>query len=135
MSLDRVRKYIKSKSNKISLVLGDFELIKPIGQGGNGLVYEAQIQGKTVAIKFLLTDASGSSKEQKQKRFLAEYFNVVTIDDLSGIVRYIDYDALSFEDELGELTIPAIVMQKYVSSLEPLQASFQHSGIRSLEFT
>jgi Serine/threonine protein kinase len=96
MSIERLSKYIKSNENKIVLSLGEFQLIRQIGLGGNGLVYKASINGKEVAIKFLTTNASGHTKHTKQERFIAEYFNVITLENNTNIVRYIDYDVLIF---------------------------------------
>jgi hypothetical protein len=42
-----------------------------------------------MAVKFLVTDSIGNSKRQKNDRFIAEYMNVIAIDDVSNIVRYI----------------------------------------------
>lgn len=117
MSIIRLSKYIKKQGHKISLALGDFVLTEKIGQGGNGLVYEATILGKKVAIKFLATYTTGKSRKGKVDRFLAEYFNIVTVEDLKGIVKYIDYDLLKITDEEGSLDIPAIIMKRYDCSL------------------
>lgn len=40
-----------------------------IGQGGNGVVYLATINGKKIAIKFLI-----SNSKRKYSRFKSEYF-------------------------------------------------------------
>ena len=82
MSIERLSKYLKEQGNKIALALGDFVLIKQIGQGGNGLVYEAKLLDKIVAVKFLITKATGKTRQQNLARFLAEYFNIITMDNL-----------------------------------------------------
>ncbi|MCW3084966.1 MAG: hypothetical protein JWP12_2332 [Bacteroidetes bacterium] len=117
MSTDRLTKHIKNNKNKIPLALGTFILTQPIGQGGNGLVYEATLFDKSVALKFLITDAKGKTKQKKVDRFLAEYFNIITVNDLTNIVRYIDYDLLKIIDEKGELEVPIIIMKRYDCSL------------------
>jgi len=116
--LSRLSNYLKSNKYKITLSVGEIQLLKkPIGQGGNGIVYEGKINNKIIAIKFLVTDAKGNSKKQKLKRFLAEYFNIVTIQNTSNIVRYIDYDILNLSDKEGKVEIPTIIMKRYESSL------------------
>ncbi len=115
------------------MALGEFIINNtPLGQGGNGIVYETIINEKTVAVKFLLSDSSGKTKEQKTKRFLSEYFNIVTMDDTSSIVRYIDYDLFKFKDDEGELQIPVIIMTKYESSLTKRQESKTEEEFLSL---
>lgn len=58
-----------------------------IGQGGNGLVYLATINGKEIAIKFLISDS-----ERKHIRFKSEYFNTNYIrNELVAIVNMIHY--------------------------------------------
>ena len=117
MSIERLSKYLKEQGNKIALALGDFVLIKQIGQGGNGLVYEAKLLDKIVAVKFLITKATGKTRQQNLARFLAEYFNIITMDNLTNIVRYIDYDLLKIIDDEGEIEIPVIIMKRYDCSL------------------
>lgn len=85
------------------------------------MVYEANINGNTVAIKFLVTEATGNSKSRKLARFVAEYFNIITISDTANIVRYVDYDLLKFKDENGDTEIPVIIMKRYECSLSKLQ--------------
>lgn len=121
MIIKRFSKYIKDKNKIITLTLGEVELIEILGQGGNGIVYSGKILDEIIALKFLITEATGKILKTKTSRFLAEYFNVVTIEDSKGIVKYIDYDILNFEDEEGSVVIPVILMKKYDSSLVKLQ--------------
>lgn len=109
--------YFKSQNNTIQADLGEITIGKQIGQGGNGLVFKASLFGKEVAIKFLLTEAMGNSKLTKEKRFLAEYFNVNTIEYSKNIVRYIDYGVL----KLQEAAVPFIMMKLYAGSINELQ--------------
>lgn len=51
---------------------------------------------------------------------MAEYFNVVTIENSEGIVKYIDYDTLKFSDSDGDVIIPVIIMKEYKSSLSKI---------------
>src|SRR5258708_1774990 len=117
MSLARLAKFIKTNKNTIHLSLGEFKLTMPLGQGGNGIVHAASIYEKEVAIKFLITDAIGATKEKKIGRFVSEYFNIMLVNKTTSIVKYIDYDSLKFKDEDGEIEIPVIIMRKYDSSL------------------
>jgi eukaryotic-like serine/threonine-protein kinase len=124
----RFIKYIKEKNKKIDLTFGQVTLGPILGEGGNGIVYSGKILGTRVALKFLLSDAKGKTQKTKIDRFLAEYFNVATIQDTKGIIKYIDYDILNLEDEGGIVTIPVIIMQQYNSSLAPLQKSNNLEG-------
>ena len=54
-----------------------------IGQGGNGVVYLATINGKKIAIKFLI-----SNSKRKYSRFKSEYFNTNYVrNDLKNIIK------------------------------------------------
>jgi serine/threonine protein kinase len=114
---EQFSKYLKENKNKIQLSVGEINLIDKIGEGGNGIVYRGEIFGKTFAFKFLLSNASGKSLKTKSERFLAEYFNIVTIEKTNFIVKYVDYDLLIINDEKGSTTIPVIMMKEYESSL------------------
>ena len=132
MSFERLSRYLNSVSFNITLTLGDFNLTRPLGQGGNGVVYGAAINDKDVAIKFLVTDAIGGTKNTKIRRFLAEYFNIITIEDPLFIVRYIDYDLMIFEDDDGVLDVPVIIMKRYQSSLKEIQKKKTKEGFLNL---
>ncbi len=82
-----------------------------IGQGGNGLVYLATINGKEIAIKFLISDS-----ERKHIRFKSEYFNMNYIrNELVAIVNMIHYGELEIQDGL---VIPYIIMTRYSQNLK-----------------
>ncbi|MCZ2247157.1 MAG: protein kinase [Bacteroidia bacterium] len=115
--IKRLTEYVKKCNNIIALTLGEFELQKTLGQGGNGIVYSGKILDKNIALKFLTSDATGNTLETKTKRFLAEYFNIITIKNSEGIVKYIDYDTLKFSDSEGEVIVSVILMKEYKSSL------------------
>jgi serine/threonine protein kinase len=115
---ERFSNYIKKNKNIIQLSVGEVKLLKKIGEGGNGVVYKGQIFDKTFAYKFLLSNASGNSLKTKNKRFLAEYFNIATIEKNTFIVKYIDYDILNLNDSGGLVNIPVIMMKEYESSLK-----------------
>mgnify|MGYP003410463289 CR=1 FL=1 len=67
--------YIK-KNNGIKNCFGHFKFSTSdrIGQGGNGLVYVAEIESKKVAIKFLV-----SVSQKKKLRFKSEFFNKISL--------------------------------------------------------
>lgn len=118
INIPRLQKHLKKVGYKIILALGEFEIkSNPLGQGGNGIVFEGTINDKSVAIKFLVTDYTGNTQEQKKKRFISEYINIIAIENLSSVVNYIDFDIYTINDEEGELIIPLIIMLRYESSL------------------
>ncbi|QEM03735.1 protein kinase [Mucilaginibacter rubeus] len=123
MTVSDLTKYFKSVNKIIPSDLGEITLIKPVGQGGNGLVYEASLHGKKIAVKFLLTESSGNIKKSKEDRFLAEYFNVITLPFKKSIVRYFDYAV--FQPTINDIVqyIPMILMELYDGSLNKLQAN------------
>ena len=103
--------FVKS-NNGIDSPLGKMEFTNSniIGEGGNGLVYLATINGKDVAIKFLVTDSS-----KKVKRFQSEYFNTNYVrDKLCNIVNMLYYGEVTL---CAGLTVPYIVMSKYSENL------------------
>lgn len=132
MSFERFKKYRKANHNKIGLSLGEFDLIKKIGQGGNGVVFSANIDGATVALKFLLSEKTGDSQKSQIARFTAEYFNIMMLENKDGIIDYIDYDLLKINDEEGVLEIPVIIMKLYSSSLANVTTPRTWESLRSL---
>lgn len=128
----RFSKYINEQKKVVKLTLGEVQLHEQLGQGGNGIVYSGTIIDETIALKFLISDAIGKTLKTKTNRFLAEYFNVVTLEDSKGIVKYIDYDILKFEDKEGIVSLPVILMKKYDSSLIKLQATNNEEGFIEL---
>ena len=111
-------KHLKECKNNISLQIGNVKLIKKIGEGGNGLVYQAEIFGKLFAIKFLVTDSTIGGSKGKNQRFLAEYFNVQDLENKKGLVEYIDFDIYSYEHDGDLNTVPLIIMRLYEKSLK-----------------
>lgn len=105
---DNIRNFLKINSYEINLMLGGFSELKSIGEGGNGLVFDAVFLDKKVAIKIL----GEPSKKSKRNRFKAEFFNIMTVPPNELIVQYYDYDVLEINDEL----YPVIIMKKYESS-------------------
>src|SRR5438045_2843980 len=70
----------KQKSGWMERKFGDYELIRPLGRGGMGVVYEAvQLNlGRRVALKMIL-DADGASPEAL-RRFTLEAETVARLD-------------------------------------------------------
>lgn len=120
MTVAQLATYFKDVKNKIEVDLGEIILLKTIGQGGNGLVYEASIYEKKIAVKFLLTESSGQSKVAKERRFLAEYFNIATLPYKPSIIRYFDYGILRVNIDDINHQVPFIIMQLYDASLNKL---------------
>lgn len=127
--------YIKTNQNKISLSIGEVCLIDKIGEGGNGIVYKCRVQDNDIAIKFLLSDSYGKHLQRKKTRFLSEYFNVATLDNSSGIVKYIDFDILTIKDQNDKsIEIPIILMKLYEKSLSNIKASTKDDVHELLNF-
>lgn len=106
----QISAFIKENRNIVKTILGEIKSMKQIGQGGNGLVYSGQLNGKDVAVKFL-TEAG----KRKLDRFKAEYYNVKLLPNNKDLVKYINYEEINLE---SELSIPIIIMQKYHCSLK-----------------
>ena len=112
--------YIKKNAKKIPTSIGEVILLDEIGAGGNGVVYEAELNNTKMAIKFLTIASEGDSLEVKKQRFLAEYVNIMCLQSSDYIVKYINYDKLMIEDTEG---IPMILMKKYEGSLKKVMKS------------
>lgn len=90
----------------------NIEQRKPLGEGGSGLVYSANIGDKQLAVKFLTTLMS-----KKKTRFQSEFFNYQFVcDKLYNTVHLFHYDTIQCEDI--ETPIPYVLMRKYKSSLK-----------------
>lgn len=124
--------YIKLQGNKINTSLGEITLLKNIGQGGNGLVYSCMINNVNLAVKFLVSDTKGSTLATKEKRFLAEFFNVMLLEDKSKIVKYISYDKIVVSDEGCDVQIPLIIMDLYESSLKSSENKLDEDTFKKL---
>lgn len=109
MLRNELRDYIKSNNNVLETDLGAVSKMKEIGEGGNGLVYEGDLYGFEIAIKFLV-----SNRSEKLKRFKAEFLNISTLPANSNIVKLISYQ----EFEIKNNKFPAIIMKKYSDSLK-----------------
>lgn len=104
--------YINEKKG-ISSVFGKLEFTNcdRIGQGGNGLVYLAKLNGKNVAVKFLL-----SISNRKINRFKSEYFNTNYVrDELNNIVNLIYYGEVMVKEDI---LVPYIIMPQYIENLK-----------------
>lgn len=88
-----------------------FDNSNRIGQGGNGLVYLAEINEKEIAVKFLVSDS-----KRKFIRFKSEYFNTNYVrNELCNIVNMIHYEEIVIQDEI---VIPCIIMSLYSKNLK-----------------
>lgn len=113
ISQEELEEYFQSSRNKLTLSLGQCQILRRLGKGGNGLVYKAKIFEKDVAIKFLLSKDNGKLKNQRLKRFHEEYINIINLDDQKNIVRYLDFDQLLID----KVKVPLIIMKLYEGSL------------------
>lgn len=116
MEIKTVTKYIKDNGRVLDTCLGEITNLKQIGQGGNGLVYEGNLRGKDVAIKFLIENNQG-----KIERFKSEYFNVIFSIESDKIVKYINFDKIKLEEE----NICFIIMKKYEYSLKKYRSGLE----------
>ncbi|WP_094603268.1 Serine/threonine-protein kinase PknD [Sporomusa silvacetica DSM 10669] len=105
-----LRGHIKSQGDCISTCLGPIKKLKQIGEGGNSLVFEGELFGIRVAIKFLMENSS----IQKIIRFKAEYVNVNILPNNSYIAKMLNFEELKIQD----VVIPMIIMKRYDGSLK-----------------
>lgn len=88
-----------------------FDKTKRIGQGGNGLVYLAELNKKEVAVKFLI-----ETQNRKKERFKSEFFNTNYVrDKLVQVVNMIYYGEINIDKDI---IIPYIIMKKYNKNLK-----------------
>lgn len=116
MDTEKIKKvlleHIKTNGG-ISTAFGNAEYIKgtQLGQGGNGIVLPFKINGKDVAIKFLLSD-----QKAKKTRFRAEFFNTnYARNNMVNVANMIHYAELPLDDTI---VVPYIIMSKYCSNLD-----------------
>lgn len=109
ISKEELEEFFKSINNSLSLSLGSCQILEQIGKGGNGVVYRAKLFDKVIALKFLLSKDFGCIKDQRLKRFLEEYINIISLDEQKYIVRYMDYDQVVVKN----VRIPLILMKLY----------------------
>ncbi|MEZ5944932.1 MAG: serine/threonine-protein kinase [Planctomycetaceae bacterium] len=111
-ALNAIRAHIKEHGS-VPTSFGEVVVEKTLlGQGGNGLVYPVDFEGPAV-IKFLAETLS-DKPSTKYKRFQREYRRLVRIPTHPNLVRLFHYDIIS----LGDLKIPAIVMERCAKSLK-----------------
>ncbi|MGL5204535.1 protein kinase domain-containing protein [Cetobacterium sp.] len=115
--------YLKTNKNSIDTLLGKISNLKQIGEGGNGLVYEGNLHGKTIAIKFLINNNS-----TKLTRFKAEYFNINTLQPNEHIVKYLNFEEL----HIGEEVVQMIIMNKYDYSLKKYRENLKNPSLNDL---
>ncbi len=128
-----LREYIKPNII-IETKLGKINSIKPIGEGGNGLVFSGKLYNFEIALKFLV-----NSDQKKLERFKAEYLFTNFLPANDYIAKTLFYD----EIEIKDISFPVIVMKKYddklkrnkdkVPSLQELERIF-YFLLNSLDF-
>jgi eukaryotic-like serine/threonine-protein kinase len=101
-------KLSKLLQQTIDTSLGKFKLVKILGQGGAGVVFEAIKSEKQFAIKFLLESSS-----QKLARFIDEYLGIMQVSPQRHIARPIHFGELLLDD----VPYPYIIMRKYDGTL------------------
>lgn len=115
MTLAILSKYIKSKDYIIDILIGNLCIAKsPLGQGGNGIVYECSLdfgfsKKENLAVKILLNAVETS----KYERFIADYINVTSLK-LNAVPNYYHYGVI----EVGSHKFHYILMDKYNGSLK-----------------
>lgn len=114
MTLNKLRKYIKSKDYSVDISLGKLCLSNLLGQGGNGVVYECNLdlgfdKKENLAVKFLLNAVETS----KYQRFIADYINVTSLK-LNAVPNYYHYGTI----EVDGNKFHYILMDKYNGSLK-----------------
>lgn len=121
MATEEVKQILQEYINNYGVILSSIGEVKVsnkniIGEGGNGLVYSANINEKEIAIKFLVSD-----DERKRTRFKSEYFNTNYVrDKLCNIVNMIHYEEFRIQDGT---VIPYIIMSRYVDNLKTYRKS------------
>ena len=85
-----------NKTTELHIPLGPFQLIRPVGQGGMGMVWQARHreQGVLVAVKVIMGSAAGSA--EYQRAFDREVQAAAQLDH-PGIVWLFDYGRISKE--------------------------------------
>lgn len=116
--------YLKTRTNSISLSLGECRLeMRPLGEGANGFVFKANLNGADVALKFFLYNGENSNKERWLNNFKMNYLTVSLLETRNNIVQYADYDILHVQG----MDIPVLIMKLYKCSLE------EHRSILSVD--
>lgn len=109
-----ISNYIKKHKQAINLQLGNFSSLKQIGEGGNALVYSAELLEKKVALKILT-----KNEKTKKGRFKAEFFNTMQLPPNDYVVQYYDYDLIDIDDT----NYPIIIMKYYDKSCKKMQVT------------
>lgn len=107
--------YLKTRTNRISLSLGECQLeMRPLGEGTNGFVFKANLNGADVALKFFIYNGDVSCTEIWLNNLKKKYLTVSLLETRNNIVQYADYDILHVQG----MDIPVLVMKLYKCSLE-----------------
>lgn len=129
ISKEELEEYFTSTNYSLSLSLGTCQVLEQLGSGGNGVVYKAKLYEKLIAIKFLLSKDFDCIKDQRLKRFLEEYINIISLDDQRSIVRYLDFDQIMIKN----VQVPLILMKLCDSCLSNINRD-SATAIKLFEF-
>jgi serine/threonine protein kinase len=107
-----IRKHLK-QNRFLSTWLGDVEIIAPLGEGGNAIVYSAKFGKNLIALKFLAED---SAKEQtdRYKRFVAEFRELIQLADTGLVTSIFALGYLAVDEQ----KFPYIAMKRYPFTLK-----------------
>ncbi|TBL69766.1 protein kinase domain-containing protein [Paenibacillus thalictri] len=105
-----VRRFLKSNS-VIETLLGNIEIGKEIGQGGNALVFNAVWGSGEVAVKVLAEDST--KKSSRYLRFITEVREIIKLSQTRAVVPIYHVGEITIE----ESTFPYMVMKKYPCTL------------------
>ncbi len=107
-----IRNFVKT-SPTLATLIGDLQITKMLGEGGNALVYAATIsKGRKLAIKFLAEDCSNELTKRYQ-RFTTEFREIMQLAD-TGLVASI-YQMGFIDTEGGKY--PYLIMKSYPYTL------------------
>lgn len=106
-----IRDFLKEQKN-IESEMGLIPVKNEIGQGGNAVVFNAELGSNEIALKVLAEDVESNST--KYKRFLTEFREIVQLAETRAVVPIYYYGHF----EVDEKHYPFILMKKYPNTLK-----------------